>query len=215
MASLTQHGDPHFQRDGRGLGWRGPALVTGAVILGLLLFALLWWRERDTGFYQPPVAPPPPAGQAYEALPEPLPAGEAAANASGMGREDTETANAPHPAVPRPAAPAPRAVEPAPSGTQVATAVPGVDPTPLSSPAPRYPVEALRNGESGTVLLQVEVGADGVPTNVQVAKSSHSRSLDRAASEAVRQWRFHPAQRNGQPAAGSVQVPDSFKPVEG
>ena len=94
-------------------------------------------------------------------------------------------------------------------------ATPGVDPTPLSAPAPRYPVDALRNGESGTVLLHVEVGADGVPTDVQVAKSSHSRSLDRAASEAVRQWRFHPAQRNGQPVAGSVQVPVAFKPVEG
>jgi protein TonB len=90
-----------------------------------------------------------------------------------------------------------------------------VDPTPLSSPAPRYPVEALRNGESGTVLLHVEVGADGVPTDVQVSQSSHSRSLDRAASEAVRHWRFHPAQRNGQPVAGSVQVPVAFKPAEG
>jgi protein TonB len=213
MASLSQHGDPHFQRDGRGLSWRGPALVAGAVALGLLLFALLYWRERDTGFYQPPVAPPPPAGQAYEALPEPLPAGEAA-NASGMGREDTATANAPHPPVPRPIAPAPRVAEPATPG-EVATATPGVDPTPLSSPAPRYPVEALRNGESGTVLLHVEVGANGVPTDVQVAKSSRSRSLDRAASDAVRQWRFHPAQRNGQPVAGSVQVPVAFKPSEG
>ena len=213
MASLPQHGDPHFQRDGRGLSWRGPALVAGAIAIGLILFALLWWRDRQTGFYQPPVAPEPPAGQAYEALPEPLPA-NAAANASGMGREDTTTANAPHPPVARPVTPAPRPAEPA-SPDVVAKAVPGVDPTPLSSPAPRYPVEALRNGESGTVVLHVEVGADGVPTDIQIAKSSHSRSLDRAASEAVRQWRFHPAQRNGQPVAGSVQVPVAFKPTEG
>lgn len=210
MASLPQHGDPHFQRDGRGLSWRGPALVAGAIVVGLILFALLWWRDRQTGFYQPPVAPEPPAGQVYESLPEPLPANQAA-NASGMGREETTTANAPHPALPRPVAPAPRANTPA-TPPQVAMAVPGVDPTPLSAPAPRYPVEALRNGESGTVVLHVDVGADGVPTNVQVAKSSHSRSLDRAASEAVRQWHFHPAQRNGQPVAGSVQVPVAFKP---
>jgi len=89
---------------------------------------------------------------------------------------------------------------------------PGVDPVPLATPAPRYPPEALRNQESGTVLLHVDVGADGVPTQVQVAKSSRSRSLDRAASEAVRQWRFRPAQRNGQPVPGSVQVPVAFDP---
>jgi len=211
MASLPQHGDPHFQRDGARLGWRGPALVVGAILLGLVLFSLLWWHDRQTGFYQPTVAPPAAPGQTYEALPEPLPA-NAAANASGMGSEDTTTANTPHPPVPPPVAPAPRPVEPASSPEQVAKAVPGIDPTPLSAPAPPYPVEALRNGESGTVLLHVEVGADGVPTDVRIAQSSHSRSLDRAASEAVRRWRFHPAQHNGQAVAGSVQVPVAFKP---
>jgi protein TonB len=209
MASLSEHGDPHFQRDGRGLSWRGPALVAGAIAVGLLLFALLWWREKQTGFYQPPVAPEPRAGQVYEALPEPLPANEAA-NASGMGREETDTANAPHPPAPRPVAPV-REGAPATTPAQVAMA-PGVDPVPLSTPAPRYPAEALRNLESGTVLLRVDVGPDGVPTQVQIAKSSRSRSLDRAASEAVRQWRFRPAQRNGQPVPGSVQVPIAFKP---
>ena len=212
MASLPQHGDPHFQRDGRGLSWRGPALVAGAIALGLVLFALLWWRDRQTGFYKPPVAPEPRAGQVYEALPEPLPANQAA-NASGMGREDTTTANAPHPPVPRPVAPAPPSEAAPPPGTQVATAVPGVDPTPISAPAPRYPPDALRNGESGTVLLHVDVGPDGVPTQVRVARTSHSRSLDRAAGEAVRQWRFRPAQRNGQPVPGSVQVPVAFEPA--
>lgn len=208
MPSLPQHGDPHFQRDGRGLSWRGPALVAGAIALGLLLFALLWYRERQTGFYQPPVTPEPRAGQAYEALPEPLPANEAA-NASGMGREETATANAPHPPVPRAVEPVREAAPNAPA--QVAMA-PGADPVPLSTPAPRYPADALRNQESGTVLLRVDVGADGVPTQVQVAKSSRSRSLDRAASEAVRQWRFRPAQRNGQAVPGSVQVPVAFNP---
>ncbi|HSR64076.1 MAG TPA: energy transducer TonB, partial [Xanthomonadaceae bacterium] len=159
------------------------------------------------GFYQPAVAPAPAAGEAYEPLPVPLPA-EQASNASGMGREDTAAANAPHPPVPA-RAPAPsRPVQPAP-GTEVATAG-ASDPLPLVHPAPRYPADALRNQESGTVLLNVQVGADGVPTLVEVVRSSRSRSLDRAASEAVRQWRFRPAQRNGQPVPGSVQVPVGF-----
>ena len=191
----------------RGMTWRGPALVAGAVAIGLLLFFLLWWRDRHAaGFYQPPVAPEPAAGRAYEPLPAPLPADEAG-NASGMGREDTAAANAPHPPAPARAPEPLRPTQPAPGA---ARAPAPRDPGPRPRPAPRYPADALRNQESGTVLLRVEVGVDGVPTAVDVVRSSRSRSLDRAAGEAVRQWRFRPAQRNGQPVAGTVQVPVSF-----
>jgi len=55
------------------------------------------------------------------------------------------------------------------------------------------------------------VGADGVPTSVEVAQRSGSRDLDRAAVNAVRQWRFQPAQRDGQAVAGAVTVPIDFK----
>jgi protein TonB len=84
---------------------------------------------------------------------------------------------------------------------------------PISSPAPDYPREALRNGESGTVLLRVRVGADGVPAQVDVVQSSRSRVLDRAASETVARWRFRPAQRDGRAVAGDVQVPIAFNPA--
>jgi protein TonB len=57
----------------------------------------------------------------------------------------------------------------------------------------------------------VTVGADGVPTDVTVESSSQSRDLDRAALEAVRKWRFRPAQRGGQPVAGSLVVPIEFR----
>jgi len=50
-----------------------------------------------------------------------------------------------------------------------------------------------------------------VPINVTVAASSQSRDLDRAALDAVRRWRFRPAQRDGQPVAGTVVVPIEFK----
>ena len=61
------------------------------------------------------------------------------------------------------------------------------------------------------MLVRVEVGADGVPTSVEVAQRSGSRDLDRAAVNAVRQWRFQPAQRDGQAVAGAVTVPIDFK----
>jgi protein TonB len=68
----------------------------------------------------------------------------------------------------------------------------------------------LRRGESGTVLLRVHVGADGIPMAIDLVQSSRSRALDHAATDAVRRWRFRPAQRNGRPVDGVVQVPISF-----
>jgi protein TonB len=56
------------------------------------------------------------------------------------------------------------------------------------------------------------VDATGYPSNVTIIERSGSRDLDRAASDAVRRWRFQPAQSNGQPVPGSIEVPFDFKP---
>lgn len=74
----------------------------------------------------------------------------------------------------------------------------------------KYPVEAQRNGETGKVVVRIEVGADGVPTAVSIASRSGSRSLDRAAVQAAKQWRFRPAQQNGRAVAAAVEVPIAF-----
>jgi TonB family protein len=58
---------------------------------------------------------------------------------------------------------------------------------------PRYPPDALRRRIEGTVLLKVEVRPSGETGAVDVARSSGHRSLDDAAVEAVRKWRFRPA----------------------
>ena len=94
---------------------------------------------------------------------------------------------------------------------RAAPALPDRDALPLSQPAPAYPAAAQRAGEQGTVLLQVEVGADGRPDDVSLARRSGSRDLDRAALEAVRGWTFEPATRNGEPVASTVQVPVEFR----
>jgi len=83
-------------------------------------------------------------------------------------------------------------------------------PVPVSSPAPAYPRAALRRGESGEALLRVHVGTDGVPFAVDLVRSSGSRLLDRAATDAVRRWRFNPAMSGGRPVAAPVQVPIAF-----
>ncbi|HST28140.1 MAG TPA: TonB family protein [Rudaea sp.] len=73
-----------------------------------------------------------------------------------------------------------------------------------------YPIEALRNREQGTVILSVLVGADGSVLGVEIEKTSGSRSLDRAAREAVAKWRFHPAMRNGVAHSAWASVPVTF-----
>lgn len=76
---------------------------------------------------------------------------------------------------------------------------------------PRYPIESMRRGEQGTVLLRVRVDRDGVPVEIDVARSSGFRQLDRAAREAVLRWRFRPVQIDGVAVQASGIVPVEFK----
>ncbi|HZH42838.1 MAG TPA: TonB family protein [Lysobacter sp.] len=77
---------------------------------------------------------------------------------------------------------------------------------------PVYPPEALQKGIGGTVVLLVDVGADGVPTDVRVERAEPAGVFDAAAIEAVRKWRFPPATEDGKPVAGRVRVPITFEP---
>lgn len=65
--------------------------------------------------------------------------------------------------------------------------------------APRYPVEAKRRREQGTVSLRVELDEAGRVADVTVIGSSGSRALDDAAVAAVRGWRCNAALRDGRP----------------
>ena len=62
-------------------------------------------------------------------------------------------------------------------------------------------------------VVRVEVDASGMPVDVSLDKRSGSRDLDRAAMAAVKQWRFQPAQREGQAVASSLVIPIDFKPA--
>jgi len=75
---------------------------------------------------------------------------------------------------------------------------------------PRYPIDAIRRGEQGTVYLRVHVGQDGLPRQVDVERSSGYRQLDRAAREAVLRYRFRPLRVNGMAVEASGVVPIEF-----
>lgn len=79
----------------------------------------------------------------------------------------------------------------------------------ISAKPPRYPIEARRKHEQGTVVLSVTLGVDGRVALVSIARSSGFASLDDAARSAVRAWRWAPTIRNGQPVMvqGVVEIP--------
>lgn len=72
---------------------------------------------------------------------------------------------------------------------------------------PQYPAAARRAGETGTVLLSVVIGPDGVPTEINVERSSGYAALDQAATAAVRQWRFTV---NSNSSYSRVRLPITF-----
>lgn len=80
-----------------------------------------------------------------------------------------------------------------------------------SNPAPPYPLESLRNQDTGTVLLEVLVDVDGRPIEVKVSRSSGHRALDASARRQVlTKWRFKPAMRNGRAVQAIGLVPVDF-----
>lgn len=80
-----------------------------------------------------------------------------------------------------------------------------------TAPAPRYPIEALRQSLTGTVTLRVLVDVDGKPIDVQIERSSGHRVLDAAARKQVlAKWRFKPAMENGQAVQAIGLIPVVF-----
>lgn len=81
----------------------------------------------------------------------------------------------------------------------------------LHNPHPAYPRISKRRGEQGTVLLRVKVNQNGRAALVKIKQSSGFNRLDKAARQAVKEWRFVPAKKAGQPVTGWVIVPIVFK----
>jgi len=84
----------------------------------------------------------------------------------------------------------------------------------LSQPAatrkvdPAYPLQLMRENVSGTVILYAVIHADGTVGNVRILRGVDDR-LDRFASQAVAQWQFQPATKNGNPVdvEATFQIP--------
>ncbi|MFC5578644.1 energy transducer TonB [Lysobacter niabensis] len=79
------------------------------------------------------------------------------------------------------------------------------------APPPPYPVEAIRNSLTGTVVLRVLVDIDGKPIDVRIERSSGHRVLDAAARKQVlAKWRFRPAMQGGRTVQAIGLIPVDF-----
>lgn len=81
----------------------------------------------------------------------------------------------------------------------------------LNNPEPAYPLMSRNRGESGKVLLLVQVTAHGTAAQVEIKQGCGFPRLDQAALNAVRNWRFVPARRGDEAVAASVVVPITFR----
>src|SRR3989449_3103144 len=73
-----------------------------------------------------------------------------------------------------------------------------------------YTEDARRRGLSGEVVLEIVVRRDGSVGDVKILQGLGGGLNDRAV-QAVRQWRFSPAQRHGTPVDVIVEVAVEFK----
>lgn len=183
------------------------------------------------------VAPPPPRQQA-PAQPAPSKPAEPVRQPVAKKMERTRPRIAPRPeparaAVPAPAAlpetptspqaqaPTPPAIDSAlaalpaaPSAATVPTRVerelPSSDADYLRNPAPAYPPISKRLGEQGKVLVRVLIGADGLPRQAELKRSSGFERLDRSALEYVMKCRYAPGKVGGVAQAMWHEAPVNF-----
>lgn len=83
-------------------------------------------------------------------------------------------------------------------------------PQALRTNDPKYTEEARRSRYEATVVLWMMLDSTGKPQLIRIVRAV-GMGLDDAAVEAVRGWRFKPAQLNGQPVAVEINVEVNFR----
>ncbi len=125
------------------------------------------------------------------AAPESQPPEDTSSSSSGQQQQvASENTPPPKPVDNTPARPEP----PTPAGPTRAAKL-------ISSTRPQYPPAALRRRMEGWVDVEFTVGVDGNVTNAHSVGSNRGRVFERAAIDAVDQWKFQPALVNGKPVA--------------
>lgn len=211
--ALVLHAVPLFLL--RGQQAQGPAAAP------VMVMSLLPPAPAAEPAPAPPVAlpPPPPAAAPPEPARRAAPAPQAL-----LASTAAPAADAPAPmltAAPEPAAEAQSAPAPASAVTAAAQTPSRAPAAPVQRPAiyqaphldnpkAEYPRMSARAGESGRVVIEAFVTAEGRPQSVKVHASSGYPRLDMAAVDAVRRWRFEPAREGDTAVASLTRIPIDF-----
>jgi protein TonB len=83
-------------------------------------------------------------------------------------------------------------------------------PIPISTPEPEFSEEARKAKVAGNVVVYLVVDEHGNARNVRVVRGI-GMGLDEKAVEAVKQYKFKPAMRNGVPVAVEMNVEVNFQ----
>ena len=85
-----------------------------------------------------------------------------------------------------------------------------VPPRAIYDPQPEFSEAARRTQLQGTCVLRVLVGKDGTVHKVRIERPL-GMGLDQKAIEAVRNWKFEPAMKDGKPVAVQINVEVNFR----
>lgn len=90
-------------------------------------------------------------------------------------------------------------------GTAPASVLPG------GNVPPRYPFVAWRRHIEGSVLLELDIGADGLVVAVRLVRTSGCTLLDEAAVSQLGHWTFSPARGPFGPVASTIRQEVVFR----
>jgi len=147
--------------------------------------------------------PPPEAADATESAEQPSESGESEARPVARKTPPSTTLAVKH----SPVVPAASAA----SNAVVSSGAEGVivPPKLIKSVRAEAPIEAVRDFETGNVVIDAVVGTAGEVTSMNVL--SGPPSLRDSAMETLKQYRYEPATRNGQPVPTHVTVTIHFR----
>jgi protein TonB len=83
-------------------------------------------------------------------------------------------------------------------------------PRAIHAPDPKYPEDERKARHQGTVVLVIVVGSDGAPRDIKISRAL-SPEFDKAAIDAVKNWKFTPATRDSKPVAVEIDVQVAFR----
>ena len=82
-------------------------------------------------------------------------------------------------------------------------------PSATNSP-PEYPLDARTDGIQGRVVAAALIDEYGFVVKVRISSSQPVEVFDAAVKSALRDWKFSPARRQGEPVEQWVEIPFNF-----